>query len=692
MLRLNRLSIKSRLLIMLLLIGVGSILVVGFLSYRTAQRTIKERIFSQLTSLRASRAYEIESYLEGITKQARVFAQDATVARAMDSFALSFDSLKLRKLTTEQRSDLEAFYSDEFLPRLAAQVDAEPIIDTYLPSSNAARYIQYEFIVRNPQPVGEKDNFNNPPEQSSYSVAHDSYHDTFRDLTELFGYYDIFLIDPKGNVVYTVFKEIDIGTNLLEGPFQNSGLSRAFQEALELQDPGSVALEDFSLYRPSFNAPAAFVASPVYRQNQLVGVIGFQMPIDEINRIMTSGRNWQQSGMGETGETYLVGQDKLIRSVSRFLLEDTDAYLEALNSNGMSETMQERIRSFGTSVLMQEVDTDGVEAAIKGASGTSIIKDYRNVEVLSSFAPLSLVGLDWVILAEMDLAEAYRPLHDFERLLIVSSVGLILLITALAMLLANIFTRPINAFIASANKITTGERNRIEVDSQDEFGQLASSLNTMVSELQNQTDVEKQKNQQSEALLFNLLPARVAKRLTAGETQIVDRYPNVTVLYAQILGFGDLTDHLEVEESIELLNELVSLFDEAAESHGIEKVKTIGANYLAVCGVSVARLDHARRMLEFAQTLKKKLAFFNRQHETHLNLVVGIDSGLVVAGIVGLRKFIYDLWGEPVETAMHISSEAEPESIVVSTDVYDVLKDGFAFQASTKEGIWALSE
>ncbi len=143
--------------------------------------------------------------------------------------------------------------------------------------------------------------------------------------------------------------------------------------------------------------------------------MAFQLPADEINNVMTSSRNWESDGLGKSGETYLVGRDFLMRSLSRFLVEDPTKYAETLRSLGMDAAAINRIKQYDTSILQQPVRTEAATAALTGKAGTQIINDYRNIPVLSSYAPLRLEGLDWVILSEMDLAEAYAPIYLFER-------------------------------------------------------------------------------------------------------------------------------------------------------------------------------------------------------------------------------------------------------------------------------------
>lgn len=149
---------------------------------------------------------------------------------------------------------------------------------------------------------------------------HKTFHPHIRDFLQKFSYYDIFLVDDKtGNIVYSVFKELDFATSLINGPYANSGIGKAFRAANKVNEPGHVVTSTFQPYLPSYYGPAAFIASPIYSGKEKLGVLIFQAPIDEINAIMTFNNNWQDFGLGASGESYLVDQDYFMQSASRFL-------------------------------------------------------------------------------------------------------------------------------------------------------------------------------------------------------------------------------------------------------------------------------------------------------------------------------------------------------------------------------------
>ena len=678
---LNQLSIKSKLILMLLTVSGLSILVTAYLGYRSGQSNLTERVFSQLTSLRASKAYQIESYFKTTQNHIQVLSENPAVISAMQELSSAHSQLEGKALPPGYETTLADYYRNEFLPRLAKTQQGTPVLNSFLPETAAATYLQHQYIAANPNPVGKKDLLDRAPDGTRYSQIHAQYHPIFRNIIKKFGYYDMFLINPQGTIVYTVYKETDFISNLTTGPYNESNLAKLVAQVRRAKEKGYAKLIDFEAYTPSYGAPATFIAAPIFDQSKFIGVLAVQLPVDEINNVMTGNQNWEQDGLGKTGETYLVGKDYLMRSVSRFLVETPDEYIKTLQSLGVDETTTQRIREYDTSILEQKVQTEAAAAALSGQQGTQIIRDYRNIPVLSSYAPLKIPGLDWAVLSEIDLAEAYAPVYAFQRQLLVSATLLLLLVTLLAMALAYFFVQPINQLIQSARQIEKGDLDATaKINSHDEFAELANSFNSMVRSLRAQTNLVEQKNQESEQLLLSLFPASIAKRLKQGEKNIAESASNVAVLFSDLNGFTQLSDSLSAYEIVSVLNELVTRFDEAAEQYGMEKIKTIGDSYMAVCGLSVPYLDHDRRAFDFALEMLTIVRRFNHENSYQLNVSIGINSGDVVAGIVGRNKFIYDVWGDTINLANALKTACPSGSILVAETVHGRLGDLYDFE------------
>ena len=405
------------------------------------------------------------------------------------------------------------------------------------------------------------------------------------------------------------------------------------------------------------------------------------MPVDEINNVMTGNQAWQKDGLGSTGQTFLVGSDSLMRSASRFHLKDPNAYLAELRSLGTKEDAIARLRQYGTTILQQPVTSPAVARALAGSTGTMRVVDYRNTAVLSSYAPLQIKGLDWVILSQMDLAEAYEPIYALQRQILITATLLILLVTLLAMALAHHFNKPIQHLIESARRVSAGELASIPVsNSPDEFGELGRSFNAVVQSLRTQTALVDHKNQENERLLMSVFPSAIARRLQRGETQIAEEITNVAVLFADLKGFSRLVTSLSAHDSLSVLNDLVGSFDDMSERFGLEKVKTIGDSYLAVCGLSVPYLDHDKRAIDFAIEMLGILRRFNLERGFQLGMQIGIHSGDIVAGIVGKSRVVYDVWGETVKQAYGLSQSCPAGSVLVSEVVQHRLEDLYHFE------------
>jgi class 3 adenylate cyclase len=675
---------------MLMLMGVSllSALLVGLVAYRSGHAGLTASVFDKLTGLRAAKANQIESYLDRVDAHVRTLGEDKMIASAMVRFRDAFESLAGQSIPPQWDDNLDAYYRDEFLPRLQENVEGLAVFESYRPARPSTRYLQYQYISSNPNDFGEKQGLSDAGDGSSYSAVHAEFHPILRNLADEFGYYDMFLVDAEsGAVVYSVYKETDFATSLRDGPYSNTNFAAVVQRVRETPDKGFVAMIDFAPYRPSYSAPAAFIATPIYNGSKALGILAFQLPVDEINRIMTGNQNWAADGLGESGETYLVGPDFLMRSISRFLVQDPAGYAQSLRASGVPAAEVERTLRLGTSILQQEVRTEAASQAMQNRSGTRVVDDYRGIPVLSSFAPLDIADVSWVILSEIDVAEAFAPIDTFAREMILAAVILIVVMTVLAMLLAASFVRPIQAVADGARRVGAGETDlRIASGTRDEVGDLAQAFNEMVENVGVQHTLIQAKNRENEQLLLNILPPAIAERLRAGEEPIADAHENVTVLFSDLEGFAALSRELPARDSVTLLNELISTFDETAEQHGVEKIKSIGDGYMTACGLSSARLDHAKRTADFALELFSILRRFNNERGLSLELRVGIHAGPIVAGVIGRNKFLYDLWGDTVHVAHRMKERAKPGEVRVSPVVAEALEGLYILAPAAREG------
>ncbi|NEO83606.1 MAG: adenylate/guanylate cyclase domain-containing protein [Spirulina sp. SIO3F2] len=192
-------------------------------------------------------------------------------------------------------------------------------------------------------------------------------------------------------------------------------------------------------------------------------------------------------------------------------------------------------------------------------------------------------------------------------------------------------------------------------------------------------DLEAEK-ERSEGLLRNILPDKIACRLKSENQTIADSFAAVTVLFADIVGFTQLSSQICATDLVELLNSIFSRFDRLAEEHGLEKIKTIGDAYMVVAGLPEPRADHAQAIAEMALDMQQAVDDFNHEANHMLQIRVGIHTGSAVAGVIGLKKFAYDIWGDTVNTASRMESHGIPGRIHISADVYEQLHSHYSFE------------
>jgi len=191
----------------------------------------------------------------------------------------------------------------------------------------------------------------------------------------------------------------------------------------------------------------------------------------------------------------------------------------------------------------------------------------------------------------------------------------------------------------------------------------------------------KMEQRKSDLLLLNILPEPIAKRLKQNDkASIAEHFDNVTVLFADLVGFTHLSTQMSPTELVNLLNKIFSAFDMLVEKYGLEKIKTIGDAYMVVGGLPMPREDHAEAIAEIALDILTEIARFNQENHQSFNIRVGIHTGSVVAGVIGLKKFIYDLWGDAVNTASRMESHSVTGRIQVSDATYQLLRDKYLFE------------
>ncbi|CAN5200546.1 adenylate/guanylate cyclase domain-containing protein [soil metagenome] len=692
------LSIRSILLIMLLLVSVASSVVVGLIGYVNGRDSLREAAFDRLIEVRDSRAREMRGLFDTIESTLLLNARGDSVREAVQAFSADFAELEGTELTQDQRAALGSYYTGTFAPALSEVTGDIVDATTLVPTDPAQAYLQVNYTA----PAADFEDAlatDDAGDGSAWSEAHAQYHDYFRRMTELFHYEDVLLLDTQGNVVYSAYKGIDLGTNLDTGPLHRTNLATAYAKTLTGNVADAVEFTDFAPYPPSLGVPAAWAVAPVAVDGAIVGALAVELPVDSINQVMTGGGQWEASGLGSTGETYIVGaEDNLMRSASRDLIEDPEAYEKlAIEAGTPPDSVRQAVTTQNT-LLVQPVRTDAVSVAAEGQSGTTLAIGYLGRETIAAYAPLTIDGLDWVIVAEIDSSEAFAPVDDFTRNLVLSSAIIVLAVSLLSLVIAGVIVRPLRRLRDAARRIAAGETGvQVDAGTSDELADVGTAFNDMSRSLQVKATLLEEQQAENERLLLSLMPEPLVKQYKEGAQTIVLDHQEVSVLFADIVGFEAYSRGMPSADALEKLNEIIRAFDEAADRYGVERVRTTRSGYLASCGLTIPRVDNARRMVDFAMELQRIAERYGGKHGTSLSIRAGIDTGTVTSGLVGQSHIAYDLWGDAVSLAFRLQSTSNESGIFLTQQVVDRMPDtvhvrdwGFVNTQSGPQKVWRI--
>ncbi len=401
---LRAMPISRKLPLVIVLLAVMAAAGTGVLAFLKASSDMAEATEAKLQAAMEGRKIEIERYLKSIQQDIAILAGVRTVADAITEFSYGFQAV-----------------------------------------DGGTEHLTKTFVTG---PRNQRAKLDNPEDGTDYAEIHSRYHPWFRRFMETRGYQDLFLVGPNGNVLYTVAKEADFATNLVEGKYKDTGLARVFKQVSEAPKAGFVAFADLTRYAPSENEPAGFIGAPVFDEGgTFMGALIFQMPVDRLNAVAQL-----DVGMGETGETILVGPDKLMRTQSRLTKSPT--------------------------TLQTKVETQAVAEALAGRKGTIREMGYGGHEVLAVYAPLDFMNVRWAVVAEADIEEILAPVSEMRSFMIIAGIVILVVVSVVGVFFALRVTRPIKDMTQAMDVLAHGDTS-IKVpalDRVDEIGEMARAV------------------------------------------------------------------------------------------------------------------------------------------------------------------------------------------------------------------------
>jgi len=540
-------SIRTKLQLSFVLLALAAIGVTGSIVSAGATAALREATYDRLTAIRETKRHALERYFADMGRHVLALSTSETAVQALVEFQAAWPELGDREAgSPEVARALERFYEVDMGPRLAPRLTAADLAATWLPRDPRTRLLQYHAIVSNPHPSNSKDLLIDIDVPGRYGAVHARHHPTFHRYQSGFGFYDIFLISaPEGRVVYTVMKEVDLGATLTTAPYDETALGRVYRRVMErnvARDTEAVAFQDFQPYLPSMLAPAAFVAAPVRLAGNTIGALAMQMSIEEVDRVMTGEGRWREEGLGDTGEAFAVGADGTLRSDLRQQIEAPDAFIESLRGAQVSEDTIDRIQRDRTPILNLPMALSMTERVREGPAGTELGINLRGAPVLRSQVDLDVPDLGWVLVAEIDAAEALAPVRALQtRILTLGGVVLTLFFIVAGWLGASV-TNPVLELARTVARVGEGQRGAtVPVRSDDELGALAQAFNRMSADLE-RTTVSKS---ELEVLAGRLITAQEDERRRVGRElhdDVVQRLAATAIEVGRLERVGSLDD------------------------------------------------------------------------------------------------------------------------------------------------------
>ena len=672
----GRNSLRRKLALIMIAVSLLSVAILGVLNYLQVRELLSEQVEHQLEIQGQARARAIRDGLVEIEDTVTVLARDPDVANALVAFAASYQELLETPdpLDQPQREVLEDFYRENVASIYEDKGVDPPPLTELLPQTEAGQYLQYHYIVENPHPLGERDQLVTAPnDASSYRTAHEQYHPRLRELETILGFGDILLIDLKTvTVVHSVEKRIDLGTSLVSGPSSDSSLAQAVTERLAATPLGSAVLVDFDFYVPASGAPVMFAAAAVRSEGEPVGAVAVTVPIEALNAVMTAGEQWAATGFGETGESYIVGSDLTMRSDSRLWLEDPEAYLNDFAAADYPADTAAFITAFDSTVLLQPVDTEAINAAFNGERFAGKTRNYLDRSTLAVAEPIAIEDVSWAVVSELAWSEANGAVSRYTRRMLITAAILLPLVGLLGLLLADRMTRPVEPAVQVAEQIASGDLD-VEIPDlgRNEYGDVARRINTFTADLRAQKQALDDEAGEVTRLLKSALPDRVVAQLRSSDRQIEDLADTATIIVLTVSAAMDGVG-VDVEWATELGSKVSLQLETRADAMGIERVRSAGNNHVFAAGLGspdLAAAAAAQFVLEAIEVAKAASVEADADVTYHASLA----SGPVVAGLLSATQLTYAVFGDPPRVAMALDSVAGHGQVLLDSSTAEEL-------------------
>ncbi len=676
-------SVATRLSLVVLLVALISLVITAVVGLARGGELTEVVLRERTTSIGAARADQVELYVEGLERALISQAISPSTAQAIDEFAKAYQELQVAEPSLDDQTLLEEYYVDTVAPALSAARGRPVTAASLIPRARAAVHLQANYVV----PGGDDGGLlNDAGDGSRWSELYSSLNQALDEFATRFGVSDLYLIEPDDKIiVYSTAKDVDFATSLRTGPQSGTALAALVNSLGEDAEPGVTAIEDFTSYAPAGDEPSLFIASPVVVRGAPAGYVAFRIGPDQISSITTNDGSWEV--LGNTGETYVVARDGLMRSDARGFIEDENSYLAAVtDAETATENQTESMAIFGTTVLFQPINDQDVDRALDEEPGLADTTNYLGAGVLQGRRALDIEGLEWAMITEIELQELEQPIKDFVRDLLVAIALFLVAVTFIAVRWADRLLRPLRIISTKLRAVRAGDlieqgvsSGALPANSPTEFVELAGDIDTMLETLAARNGEAVARATERRRLLRQILPPQAAHRAEAGETNVIDQVAQATVAVVVIGGLGPLMRAGSTDEARALLDRFVEEADALARQRGLERIRLTGDAFFAACGTVRPHIDHAARAVSFVLDVRDLVADLGGDGRV-ISIKAGVDSGPVTVGLTGGSGLVYDAWGSTVQQAADLARRCGPNEVLVSTAVRTQLPTRFVIE------------
>ena len=625
-----------------------------------------------------AKADELSRYLNSIESSVLQMASSDMTVDAAQRFSATYKELPgIDTLSEEQLESLLSFYRDEFIPGLESARGRSVSLRSAVPATDPAAYLQATYFAAADETELDAALIEDPGDGSSWSEVHSELHPLLRDTAVIFGFNDVFIIDPQTSaIVYTAAKKTDFGTSMEVGPIAGSAVTSIFETILRNPVEGTVTVADFSRYDPDFAAPRAFAGSPIFDGDRLVGVLIVKIAPDEISRITTQDADWAAMRLGDTGEIFVVGADGLMRSDSRMFLEQPDDYFDsAMEAGTLDSQDMDGVKSAETTVMFQRMGPSTLDAIEQSNDEIVDSTNYLGGDVLMAALSIENPFGDWTLVFQVGTEEALDSNNAARIASSISVAMFVLILTFVASTWAEAFMRPVRVLSMRLHALAGGTANAVDTSGLDkertrttrEFTELTDTIDVMLESLREREHAAMALESERREIVRQFLPEDVAKRVESGDHSI-EHVKKATVVSVVIGGIGRLGDNDAGDVGRDTVEQMIEELDATARDHGLRRVKVVGDAWVAVCGLDTPHVDHIARSIRVAVAAVQPNADVSQDTNAG-DASVGIATGPVSAGLAGSDHLMYDAWGPTVAEAARLARLAPAGVVLISEPV-----------------------